>query len=240
MDNKQHVQLPKEMSQKDLTPQDQLVYLAIKKYMNKDTKIAHPSLSTLKNDTGASIITIRKCIDSLVKKDYITVIQEGRRLKYIFSEYNGFEPFSYDFLDRKDLTFTEKSYLAASQQYMFTDVEGIGKMSYTNKELSDKINMSESNISKCNRSLVNKEYLQILKSSETGGIKDLKVFQLDKLGQAIIWKLKEHEDAIKENTEDIKELNKKVNDLEKRLTDRDKLINKLLNEKSNISIDYSF
>ena len=123
---------------------------------------------------------------------------------------------------------------------MFTDIEGIGKMSYTNKELSDKINMSESTISKCNRSLVNKDYLQILKSSETGGIKDLKIFQLDKLGQAIIWKLKEHENAIKENTEDIKELNKKVNDLEKRLTDRDKLINKLLNEKSNISIDYSF
>lgn len=186
MNNKQHVQLPKEMSKKDLTPQDQLVYLAIKKYMNKDTKIAYPSLTTLKNDTGASVITIRKCINSLVEKDYITVIQEGRRLKYIFSEYNGFEPFSYDFLDRKDLTFTEKSYLAASQQYMFTDVEGIGKMSYTNKELSDKINMSESTISKCNRALVNKDYLQILKSSETGGIKDLKIFQLDKLGQAII------------------------------------------------------
>ena len=240
MDNKQHVQLPKEMSQKDLTPQDQLVYLAIKKYMNKDTKIAYPSLSTLKNDTGASVITIRKCIDSLVKKDYITVIQEGRRLKYIFSEYNGFEPFSYDFLDSKDLTFTEKSYLIASQQYMFKDIEKFGKISMTDEELSKILNLSRPVITKCNRSLVNKEYLQILKSSETGGIKDLKVFQLDKLGQAIIWKLKEHEDAIKENTEDIKELNKKVNDLEKRLTDRDKLINKLLNEKSNISIDYSF
>lgn len=240
MDNKQHIQLPKEMAQKDLTPQDQLVYLAIKKYMNKDTKTAYPSLSTLKNDTGASIVTIRKCIDSLIEKDYISVMQEGRRLKYKFNDYNSFEPFSYDFLDRKDITFTEKSYLAASQQYMFTDVEGLGKMSYTNKELSDKINMSESTISKCNRALVSKDYLQILKSSESGGIKDLKIFQLDKLGQAIIWKLKEHDDAIKENKEDIKELNKKVDALEKRLEDRDRLINKLLSEKSSATIDYSF
>lgn len=241
MENKQHIQLPNDMGLNDLTPQDQLVYLCIKRFASVSQN-AYPSLAKIKELSGGSINTIQKSIASLVEKKYIFTEKDTakNRIKYTFNKYKEFEPFSYDFLDRKDLTFTEKSYLAASQQYMFKDIEGVGKISYTNKQLSEKINMSESAISRCNSSLVKKEYLEILKRSESGGVGDLKIFQLDKLGQAIIWKLKEHDDAIKENKEDIKELNKKVDALEKRLEDRDKLINKLLSEKSSATIDYSF
>ena len=44
--NKQHVQLPNNMTP-ILTPQDLLVYISIKRYMNNETKEAFPSLQTI-------------------------------------------------------------------------------------------------------------------------------------------------------------------------------------------------
>ena len=63
----------------------------------------------------------------------------------------------------------------------------LGKISYSNKKLGESINLPESTVSKCNRSLVNKNYLMIIKDSqkldsETRCLTDTKVFKLDKLG----------------------------------------------------------
>ena len=58
--NKQHVQLPNNMTLETiLTPQDLLVYVSIKRYMNNETKEAFPSLQTIAEKCGASIPTIR-------------------------------------------------------------------------------------------------------------------------------------------------------------------------------------
>ena len=87
--------------------------------------------------------------------------------------------------------------------YMFKDEKGIGKISYTNSELSEKINMPESTISKCNRSLTTKEYLSIIRCEkhdpETGLAIQEKIFHLDELGQAVIWALQNHEQRITKN-----------------------------------------
>lgn len=213
-ENKQHVQLPNNMGSADLTPKDQLIYLSIRRFMNGKSKIAFPSLEKIHQVSGASINTIRKSITSLEEKNYLKVIKNGKKQEYHFNELKAFEPFSYEFLDRTDLTFTEKSYLVASQQYMYTDVEGLGKISYTNKELSTKINMSEATISRTNNSLIRKNYLSIIKNEcrdlETGCKTDTKIFHLRDLDQAIIWTLKSHEDRIEQNTEDIKTLQSKI------------------------------
>lgn len=219
---KQHVQLPNNMADKDLKPQDQLIYLGIKRHMNT-ANVAYPSLTQIKKETGASIDTIRKCIESLVKKDYLTTEKDGRRTKYIFSKIKGFEPFSYDFLDKTDLTFTEKAYLAATQQLMFKDSEGYGKVSYSNEQIANKINMSESTVARCNRSLANKEYLTIIenesRSLETGLPTNTKIFELNKLGQAVIWTLKNHEDRLQKveetTTSEIDALKKEIAELKK-------------------------
>jgi hypothetical protein len=199
---KQHIQLPNDMTE-NLTPQDLLIYVSIKRYMNNATKEAFPSLQTICAKSGASINTVRKCIVNLEKHKYFKIKKQGRKNIYIFSEYKNFEPFSYDFLDREDLTFTEKAYIIASQQYMFKDEEGFGKISYTNSELSKKINMPESTISKCNRSLSAKEYLSIIKCKnrdpESGTLIQEKIFHLDELGQAVIWALQNHEERITNN-----------------------------------------
>lgn len=206
--NKQHVQLPNNMTP-ILTPQDLLVYISIKRYMNNETKEAFPSLQTIAEKCGASIPTIRKCIKRLEDGKYIEVIKKGRSQIYKFLKYNNFEPFSYEFLDKEDLSFTEKAYQLASQQYQFKE-NGMGKISMSNKELAEKINMSESTISRCNKSLEAKGYLDIIKAKkhESGITINEKFFHLDELGQAIVFTLQNHEERLNKTEQNIENLMK--------------------------------
>lgn len=215
----QHFQLPNKMGEYDVEPKDQLIYIAIKFFDGKGG--CYPSLQKIANKAGTSIPTVRASIQRLKDKKYIEVKPKGRGQEYIFNEYKKFEPFSPEFLDNKNISFTTKAYIAASQQYMYTDIEGIGKISYSNRELADKICMSESTIRRCNIELTNKKLLieedNKNRDSETGCHTKTKIFNLSELGQLIIWKLKNHEERItkieensKKDKEEIKELKKTV------------------------------
>lgn len=205
---KRHIQLPNNMTE-SLKPADLLIYLDIKRNMNNETKESFPSLETISKRTGASIPTIRKCINNLEEAGYIEIRKEGRKNIYKFLKYKEFEPFSYEFLDNENLSFTEKAYIAASQQYMFKE-DGFGKTTYTNKELAQKINMSESSVSRCNKSLEKKEYLSIIetdiKDLETGLRIKEKIFYLNELGQAVIFALKSHEDRINDHEDKLQKI----------------------------------
>ena len=213
----QHVQLPNSMTDSlEISPKDLIIYLTIKRFMNKDTKEAYPSLDTISKISGASVNTVRKCIGNLEKEGYLEVTKINRKNFYKFKKQDNFEPFSYAFLDKQDLTFTEKAYLVASQQYMFKE-SGEGKISLSNRELSKRINISEKTIRRCDQSLEAKEYLQIIPTSkrdpETGCAVREKFYHLTKLEQAIVFVLKNHEDRIQSNTEDIEALRKEVEEL---------------------------
>ena len=173
-----------------IAPKDLLIYTAIKRYSNKDG-VAYPSLKRIADDSGASINTVRKSISLLEKEGYIEIDKTKKNNVYYCKKYNNFEPFSYEFLDRKDLTFTDKAFFIASQQYMYKD-NNDGKISMSLNELSDLINMPESTISRCNKNLQDKGYLTVL----------------DKLGQTVVFLLKEHNKQINQNTEDIDSLKK--------------------------------
>lgn len=189
-----------------LTPADKLIYLVIRRYMNKDSMSCFVSYATITKDCGAAAKTIKKCVDNLVREGYLDTKKVGKRIVYKFNNKKKFEPFSYDFLDNPNLTFTEKSYIVASQQYMYKDVEE-GRISLTNKELSKLIKMSEPTISKCNHSLERKGYLH--------GAGDLvKRFQLRELDQLFVWKFKEQDEKIQKNTDDIAEIKIKLKKLE--------------------------
>lgn len=209
MENKQHIQLPNDLGDISfIKPKDQLVYVAIKKFMNKDTKEAFPSLETLHNLTKLSINTIRSCIERLIDSGFIEVRKEGRKNIYKFLKYDKFEPFSFKFLEKEDLTSEEKAYLIASQKYMFKE-NNEGKISLTNKQLSEKINMPESTISKINKSLVKKDYAILLNCKNSSGINiKEKWYHLNELEQAIVFTLQNHEERIQENTEEIYNLKK--------------------------------
>ena len=191
--------------QPDLDPKDKLIYVAIRRYMNRSTLEAFPSYAAITKDTGAAAKTIRKCVDNLVRANYLQTRREGRKLIYTFNNKKQFEPFSYEFLDKPELSFTEKSYIVASQQYMFKD-ENEGRIEYTNKELSSLIKMPEATISKCNRSLEIKGFLQ-------GASELTKRFQLRELDQLFIWKFKEQDEKIEKNTNDIALLRKEIEQL---------------------------
>lgn len=228
MNNKQHVQLPNNMTHNDdINPKDLLVYTTIKRYMNKETKSCFPSINTIVEKSGVSKPTVLKSIDKLQKANYIKVGKIGRNNLYTFNSYKNFEPFSYEFLDRTDLTTGEKALIVAEQQLMFKDNEGFGKISYTDLELSNKINMSYNSIVKYHKSLEKKGFLTTVKTaakdSATGIAINEKIFHLNELGQAIIWALQKHEEDInqlKEKTEstakDVDLLMKEI----KRLNDR--------------------
>lgn len=222
-ENKQFVIYPHEEQEfNSLTPADKLIYLVIRRYMNNNSMTCYVSYATITKDCGAAAKTIKKCVDNLVREGYLETKRDGKRIIYKFNNKKKFEPFSYDFLDNPNLTFTEKSYIVASQQYMYKDKEE-GKISYTNKELSNLIKMTESTISRCNHSLEKKGYLE--------GAGDLiKRFQLRELDQLFVWKFKEQDEKIQKNTDDIREIQRKLKELE--------LENKELKEKFNTKHKY--
>ena len=104
MENKEkrHIELPSTEGINDLTPQDQLIYLGIRSFMNKDTMKAFPSQKTIADRVGCCEKTVRKCIQNLVDKEYIEIEKQGRKQIYKFNELKQFEPFSY-FLHKLDM-----------------------------------------------------------------------------------------------------------------------------------------
>lgn len=204
-------------SQPNLTPKDKLIYIAIRRYMNKETMEAYPSYATITKDTKAAAVTIKKCVNNLIREKYLNTRREGKRIVYIFNNKKKFEPFSYEFLDRRDLTFTEKSYIVATQQFMFKNENTeTGDISYTNKELSKLIKMPESTISKNNRSLEVKGLLE-------GASLPTKQFKLRELDQLFVWKFKEQDEKIQQNTDKIVALEKDNAELKKRVIELEKL-----------------
>lgn len=192
-------------TQPDLDPKDKLIYVAIRRYMNRQTMEAFPSYATITKDTGAAAKTIKKCVNNLVNENYLQTRREGRKLIYTFNNKKCFEPYSYEFLDKPNLTFIEKSYIIASQQYMFKE-DNEGRIEYTNKELASLIKMPETTVSKCNHSLERKGFLQ-------GASEITKRFQLRELDQLFIWKFKEQDKKIQKNTDDIELLKKEIKQL---------------------------
>lgn len=171
--------------------------------MNKSTHEAWPSIRTLEERLHCKQERIRESIAKM-KGDLFNVRTDCQKHIYVFpSKMKGFEPFSRGFLDKSDLSNGEKGYLAASQQYMFTDIEGQGKISYQVKDLANLINLPEHKIWKYNRELVDKGYLRIVdtmkRDFETSlPLKEM-VFDLSALEQSIIWELSASTKHIRKN-----------------------------------------
>ena len=217
----QFVILPKKENGELLQKYEILVYVAIRYNMNAKTMTAHPSLQTIADRTGCSIPSIRKIIKDIVAKKYMTVeIKKGIGTIYTFSNEKSFEPFSYEFLDNPKLTKAEKLHILCTQQYMFKE-NGIGKITYSDAELSEKTGLNRHTISKTNQSLIEKGFAEQIilrsKNPETGLMDKETIFHLNELGQAIVFKLKEHEDRIDKHDEEIEELKRTVAELKQQL-----------------------
>ena len=215
----QFVILPKKEVGDQLQKYEILIYVAIRRYMNKDTMKAYPSLDRIQKDTGVSKATIIKIIKNIINKGYMQ--QESKKgvgAIYTFNNEKSFEPFSYEFLDNENLTKAEKLQILCTQQYMFKE-NGVGKISYSDNELAEKTGLNRNTIAKTNQSLMQKGFATQVtlatRDPETGLMNKETIYHLDEIGQAIVFKLKEHDDRIVKNEEDIESL-KKDNELLRR------------------------
>lgn len=235
MDKKpQHIQVPNDMcKERNLDPTDVYVYSYLKTYMNKDSFEAFPSMETLARDAGISKTTVNKAIKNLVANKDISVRREGRKNVYKFNPMSrNFEMFTYKFMRDTDLTSQQRIYIILTQQYMYKDEEGYGKVTFTNEELSDETGLSPTTIYRRNKELEDKGMLQIIntekKDPETGLAIQLKLFDLTKIAQDVLFikqKLNEHDEQIADNTKTIKILSREVDELRKEIS-RMKGINK--------------
>lgn len=223
--NLQHVQLPNHMSEQNnsLKPKDLLVYAYLKKYMNKDTKTCYPSLQKLHEDSGASINFLRASIQNLVNAGYISTTKVGRGTLYTFLKWQNFEPFSYEFLDDKNTSFSEKAYIVSVQQYMFKDKDTqTGTITYSNEDLAKRINITSRTIKKLDKSLKEKGILESCqltqRNQETYLPINQKTFHLDKVQQAIVFILGNHESRIQSTEKDVSDSKIEIEAIKKVLT----------------------
>lgn len=223
-ETKRHIELPSTEGINDLTPQDQLIYLGIRSFMNKDTMRAFPSQKSIADRVGCCEKTVRKCIQNLVDKDYIKIEKQGRKQIYVFNELKQFEPFSYEFLEDRSITFTQRALLASSQQYMKEKETGKGIIKYSKMELAELINMPYPTLVKATRELANKD---IINTTKLPSGKQQMEFALEKYHQGIVKVLLNHEQRIENNEEDIFELKEQI----KFLTEK---VNKLENQEQKL------
>lgn len=212
-----------------------LIYVCIRRYMNQDTMEAFPALDTIVRDSGCSKPTVVKTIETIEEKGYFKRIPKsqskskihGKGCVYVFNNEKHFEPFSYDFLDNATLSKSEKLQILCTQQYMYLDESSRqGKISYSERELSEKTGLDYRTIKKNNNSLIDKGYANQVtlqtKDPVTGLINKETIYHLDKFGQSIVFALKNHEQRIC-NTEDaVQELRNEIAELKEIVKSKNK------------------
>lgn len=204
----QYVILPKKENGIELVKYEILIYVCIRRYMNKDTMEAFPSLDTISRDSSCSKPTVIKNIKIIEEKEYFKTRHVGpfSQTVYTFNNEKSFEPFSYEFLDNPKLTKSEKLQILCTQQYMYKN-DGIGKITYSDSELSKLTGLNRRTIAMNNSSLIAKGFMtQVeLKSKDrsSGLMNKETIYHLNELGQAIVFALQKHENQINEHEKKI-------------------------------------
>ena len=167
-----------------------------------------------------AINSIRKSIKILEENKDISVSKKGRQNVYKFNPNSEhFEMFDYDFINNNNLDAKDKSYIIVSQQHMYKDGK-LGTISYSDEELGKLIGLTARTVALRNKELQNKNILTIrkspLKDKTTGLFKEIKQFDLELIGQAILFlgkKVNEHDIILDSHTEKLKEQEDEIKQL---------------------------
>ena len=231
----QHVQVPHGLCKGQLDYQILGLYAYLRRYMNKDTYSTFVSLRTLQGETNLSIPTIQKYLSILEEENHIKIIKGEKKCNtYVFNKnsslYNkGFEMYTFEFMKSKEIPFKEKCALIAFQERMMNKNSGRGTISSTPLEMSNILNTSFSTYKRIEKNLINNNWITIMKSnakdSETGCVKNVYTFDLEAIGQAVLFnqkKIEEHDEILHKMQEEIERLNHEVRLLHKELGDKNK------------------
>ena len=137
-----HTEVPHELdnlkNQHALEHGDKIVYTAIRRYMNRDTRECYPALNTIATKLKCSTNKVVSALNRLVSSQLIKKVNDGHKNHYIFpiTEFDKrFEKFTDEFLDL-DLPLNVKEYYMDIQPFLYSKETGIGKCSFSNAELS--------------------------------------------------------------------------------------------------------
>lgn len=214
----QFVKVPNNLAvDSELNLLDTLVYATLKKFVNSETKEAWPSSKKLSELTGLSKPTVLNALQRLTDLQYVYKRTEGRKNFYTFNDQKGFEPISYDFLEMKELTPTEKAVQIRMQHLQFLEgEENVCKMSES--EISSIINVPKSTLGNTLASMEKKGFLErkpVLTSK--GVIVQGKYFKLNALQQAIVIELTNQNKRITETELTLNKAIQRIEALEKEL-----------------------
>lgn len=226
----QHVEIPNELinlkREGKLEQGDQVIFASIKKFMNSQTRECFPSITTISKVLNCSRGKILAAIERLCNCGLLEKKNNGRGSKntYMFvrTEFdNFFEMFTEDFL-RMNIPLNIKEYYMGVQQFLYGKDTGIGKCTFNNTEIADRLGISPLSVKKYNTYLIENNFLEeeSTNSTDESGLPVIqKNFNLTSLNQAALW-VKAVTEQIVTNTEDIEELKKEVATLKKELSIR--------------------
>lgn len=221
--SKQHTQVPNKTSDK-LKFGDKLVYANIRKRITKDRMYCWPALDTIASECDMAIKTVKACIQRLEDAGLMKVDRKkGASWTYTFEKLNdGFERFSKAFLENENISAKAKAYYIELQQHLILDEEnGTHNTTYTNKQIADILGISINSVKKYNTELIQHDILHetaLLTRTDGGFNLVKKSFDLEKLGQVILLKVKEHEEKLDEHTQKINNLETENAELRSRVT----------------------
>lgn len=198
---------------------DLLVYACLKKYMDKSSKISVVTLRQVASETTLSLGGVQAGIKRLEEADDIQKIKITNKNQngYKFnSKSEKFEMFDYDFLNNEFLTVQQKSFMIAVQKYLYINKEtGVGKTTYSNKELAMYTGISERVISERRRELEESGFInRRLTIDQDGNSCEALEFNLPKFGQHVLCKLEEHERHLSNLDEKYANAEMRINKLE--------------------------
>lgn len=225
MDNTRHVQVPTmDLKAEGLANTDPYIYACIKKYMNTSTKQAWPSNSTLTKISGLSAKTVIAAINRLEHAGYISVQREfGKSNVYTFNDYKKFEIFSYEFLDRTDLSPKEKAYFITVQPFMFKG-DGTGTITFSTNVLAERISLSVNTLKKYEQILKDKNMMDLVPvktDNSTGLPVYARSYNFEQWSNLVAIKFVEHDERLNTHEHELQRLKDEVQFLKNELKKRE-------------------
>lgn len=228
--NIKHLQLPSDKSCKNILPQDNIIYLILRKHENWETKETFVSIRTICEEANTTAKTVLNSIKNLIKDGYIEVVKRKGKNFYKICPYDTFQVFSEEFLQYNDLKIKEKGYLSAIQKYMYFDDGVTGKITFSNKEIGELINISERSVYNYNKILEEKNLVNIVEHEDPVAYNErnkTKIFNIKDYCQGIVYILKNHHEQLKQYRKDINDNSERIKQLEKELSEAKRTINQL-------------
>lgn len=222
-----HVKIPHSMVNSRINYLAVGIYAILKYYMNETTKSCFPSYKTLSDKTGLSTPTLKKYIDLLEDEGYLKRINRGFKNSNLYTfnirdlYIEDSEMFSFDFLNNEKLDFKSKSAYIVLQEYMSKN-KHLGELCDTDINICKYLGISRDTWKKLCETFLNNWNMTKTnaKDPESKDNKYLYTFDLETIGQAVLFnrkKIEEHDEMLHKMREEINNLTHELKILQKQV-----------------------